>query len=171
MEYFFILLGVVFIIAIIIYKENKFKNDISILLEDIAKEYKFKVEKAVKKSYDYKLIKEDITLLVSVVKVPSNSAITINSKNTWSLTWGGSSKNPGRAKPNQRYMDELTSFLNYKIKDNKVEKKVIILYKETEKVQKYLNESELEIINTGDLCYDYYVITYKDFKDCFRKIL
>lgn len=146
-------------------------KDVKDTLTKIAIDNEFTLQNYKNKLYDFSLENNEIKLLIKVVDVPSNSTITINSRTTWSLTWGGSSKNPGRAKPNQRYMDNLLPFLSYDKIDKKRTLKVILVYKSTEKIQKYLNECEIAIIKYSDLCYDYKIITYKDIMDCYSDLL
>ena len=53
----------------------------------------------------------------------------------------------------------MTGFLNMKVKKEEI--KIIYLYKTTEKIQKHLNESDIDIFEFGDWCYDYKITSHK----------
>lgn len=128
--------------------------------------------KAVKnKNYDFLIENENMLLLIKTIFIPRNSSVTINSKDTWKLQWGGSSHNKGRVYPNDRYLNELTPFLKEVIKKDKKVLKVIMLYPSTEKVLMYLNESELDLIDIDKTPYGYKVTTFATFAGDFDKII
>lgn len=103
---------------------------------------------------------------ICIVNIPKNSSVTINSRLTWCLRWGG--KRVGRSYPNQRYMNELIPFLKLEDKDVL---KLVVLYKSTEKVQKYLNESEIDVVKSGELVYDYKVVCFNELEEIFNDLL
>lgn len=145
-------LVIVFIIVMFIMpaiKFNKAKNA-------LVKYSNFK--KCKNKNYDFTVENEQLKLFIRVIDVPSNSMITINSKDTWCLSWGGSSKDYGRAYPNKKYLDELKSFLKNDIPCDKNHFKVILLNEKTEKIVRYLNESELAVVNFNDTVYGYKIM-------------
>lgn len=119
-------------------------------------------------NYDYVIKTGDNNLLIKVLTIPSNSAITVNSRNTWAIAWGGRSKNKGRLKRNKKILENMTSFLNMKVKEKDI--KIIYLYKITEKIQKHLNESDIEIFEFGDWCYDYKVTSHNTLIEDFNKL-
>jgi hypothetical protein len=123
------------------------------------------------KNYDYLLENEEITLLIKVVPIPSNSSVTINSKNTWRLSWGGNPNNKGRAYPRDRYLNELVPFLKETIKKDKKTLKLILLYKRTEKILMYLNESELDLVDAKKTPYGYKVTTLNRIEEEFEDIV
>ena len=96
--------------------------------------------------------------------------ITINSKTTWCLSYGGSSYDPGRAFPNKKYLDELKGFLKKEFVSDKITHKVILLNSSTEKVVRYLNESELEVVNYCEKVYDYKIITLEQLNNHINKL-
>lgn len=149
---FYIILGAVailFIIVMFIIPKIKFNNAKKILRKyPNFKEYK-------KELYDFTIENDEIRLYIRMIDVPSNSMITINSKDTWCLSYGGSSSNPGRAYPNKKYLDELKPYLKKEIKSDKLFYKVILVNNKTEKVVRYLNESELAVVNYNEKIYDY----------------
>lgn len=116
------------------------------------KEYK-------KEYYDFTIETDEIKLFIRMIDIPKNSMITINSKTTWCLSYGGSSSNPGRAYPNKKYLDELKSFLKHDYTSEKISQKIILLNKGTEKINRYLNESELDVVNYCEKVYDYKIIS------------
>ena len=145
-------LVIAFIILMFIFptiKFNKAKTKLS--------NYKnFKIYK--NKNYDFSVENEELKLYIRVVDVPKNSMITINSKDTWCLSWGGSSKDYGRAYPNKKYLDELKSFLKQDISSDKKYYKVVLINECTEKIVRYLNESELAVVNFDDTVYGYKIM-------------
>lgn len=115
----------------------------------------------VKKNYDgcdYYIFKDNVIIKLVIAKIPKNSSVTVNSKFTWCLRWGG--KRVGRSYPNMRYMNEIIPFLKLKCDSNVI--KLIALYPHTEKIQKYLNESEIAVVNSGEEIYDYVIINFSD---------
>lgn len=162
-KYFLIGLGIVAIgfIALMIVKAKKRKKEIINKLSKLSSDngYEFIVNKD--KTF---LIKGEKTLLIDYVEIPPNSSVTINSKSTWCLRWGG--KRYGRGYPNQRYLNELNDFLKLKVDYIKV----IILYKTTEKILMYLNESEIATVDEGKKVYDYKVVTFDNLENVFPKL-
>ncbi len=117
------------------------------------------------KNYNYTIEKENTILYIKLLCIPHNSTVTINSKDTWQLSWGGSTAKPGRVYPRQKYLDEMKPFLRQNIlkennDENKKVRKVILIYKKTEKVLRYLNESELDIVSVSDSPYGYKVAQF-----------
>lgn len=129
----------------------------------------FVLEAVKNKNYDFIIENKDLIIYLKAAYIPSNSSVTINSKSTWRLQWGG--YKAGRAYPHDRYLNELTPFLNETIKKDKKFLKVIMLYPGTEKVLMYLNESELDVVDINKTPYGYKVTTYNTFMDDFAKII
>lgn len=138
-------------------------------LEQIAEKHNLKFEKSNDKKYDFLLISDAHHYLIKLAYIPSNSAVTVNSKDTWCLTWGGHKGNSGRVYPSKRYLVELVPFL--RMKDSLSTTKVVILYPDTEKVLKYLNESEIEVVPTTSNAYKMKIITFRQLDDKFIDIL
>ena len=164
---YFIIAIIIFVISFVICKvviSSKRNKEIRNKLNKLALENNLKIEKG--KDCDYLLIGEK-TIKVAICFIPSNSSVTINSRSTWCLRWGG--KRYGRGYPNQRYVNEMVGFLKMKVKED--EKKVIILYKDTEKLLKYLNESEIATVEFGEVAYDYQVLSFLKIDDYFKEIL
>lgn len=155
-----ILIMIVLILALIIcfntIRNIKANKEINNKLLAICQKEGFKLETS-KNEEDYIISKNDLVIKVMISKIPKNSSVTVNSKLTWCLRWGG--KRKGRSYPNQRYMNELIPFL--KLKDDKVEK-LIILYPCTEKVMRYLNESEIAVVSRCELVYDYRIVNFNE---------
>lgn len=166
---FFIAILVLFVLIIILtiiinsYKIKLIYSEIELF----AHENKFIFEKSKNKLYDCIIKTEKNTFLIKVTKIPSNSSVTINSKETWCLRFGGGSRN-GRNYPNKQYMNDLCDFLKMPTENTKDSKivKLIILYPSTEKILKYMNESEICEIKPSDTPYGYKVIGYNNlYKD------
>lgn len=105
---------------------------------------------------------------VKWIQIPTHSLLTINSKVTWKISYGGNPNKPGRVYPNERFLSELKPFLgSTKIADMKC----IIFYKSVEKRVMYLNESELEILSAKSKPHGVYALTYNELEDQFLEIL
>ena len=137
-------------------------------LEEIAKsnDYSFKVEK--NKKYDFVMENSDNIIYIKLVVIPSNSSVTINSKDTWCLRWGG--KRKGRNYPNMRYLKELTSFLNNTYNSSKNVISLVLLYPTTEVILKYLNESEIATVTPSSVNYGIKALKYDELKDNFNSL-
>lgn len=134
-----------------------------LLLYPNFKEYK-------KEYYDFTIENDEVKLFIKMVDIPKNSMITINSKTTWCLSYGGSSSDPGRAYPNKRYLDELTQFLKHEYMSEKITHKVILINSGTEKIVRYLNESELAVVNFTEKVYDYKIIELNKLNEHINKL-
>ncbi|MBO4623594.1 MAG: hypothetical protein J5691_06940 [Bacilli bacterium] len=110
---------------------------------------------------DLVLEKEGQKIYFKYLMIPSNSQITINCKEKWRLSWGGSSAKVGRAYPNNRYLTEIEDFAG-SIVDGK---KIIIVYYSTEHILKYINECELENIDITKNTYDYKIVCFNKFEE------
>lgn len=165
-----IAIAIVLILINMVFLPLQRKRKVYELLTKIKQEKGYNLIDFKNKSYDFILENENKKIYIKVVYVPSNSAITINSRNTWSLMYGANPSKPGKRYPNQRYLNELIPFLNFKPQDEN-NLKLIIVYKTTDKVQRYLNESEIKILNNNELVYDYQVITYVELESHFDDLL
>lgn len=146
------IIGIVFILVMFVIPKVRYDKAKKILSKyPNFKEYK-------NKEYEFSIENEEVKLFIKIVDVPSNSMITINSKDTWCLYWGGSSKDLGRAYPNTKYLDELKLFLKKDFISEKKTYKIILLNQSTEKIVRYLNESELAVVTFNDTVYGYKIM-------------
>lgn len=147
-----IVMVILFIIMMYVIPGIKYNNAKKKLMEySNCKEHK-------KKSYDFTIETEEVKLYIRLIDVPRNSMITINSKDTWCLSYGGSSKDLGRAYPNKKYLDELKSYLKKDFTGEKKIYKIILVNECTEKIVRYLNESELAVVTFNDTPYGYKIM-------------
>lgn len=146
----------IIILIMVIYKIMRSKH-VSKSMEELSETYEFTYE-TVKKDYDFKIIKDDKTYLMKLCYIPANSCVTINAKDTFCLTYGGKRNDLGKVYPNKRYLNELVKFIRMETD----EKKVIVFYPTTEKILKYLNESDIGIVKTEDLPYGMKVVRFSD---------
>ncbi len=123
-----------------------------------------------KQTHDFEIENEFVKLYIKMVDVPKNSMITINSKDTWCLSYGGSRADLGRAYPNKKYLDELKPFLKKIYKDEKNFYKIILVNSSTEKIVRYLNESELDVVNYNDSVYDYKIISLEKIEEHLKQL-
>ena len=164
-----ILVVVLLVINLVILPQYRLKKTYEELLK--LEKHGFITMIVKKKNYDFIFESEDITFLVKMVAIPSNSQVTINNKWTWRLSWGGNSKNKGRSYPNNRYLHEVVDFLKETYKKEKLTVKLILLYPQTEKILMYLNESELDIITPDKTPYGYKVISLNNLISQFGSLL
>lgn len=146
------------------------KKKVYELLSKIKQEKGYDLIDFKNKNYDFILENKNKKIYIKVAYVPSNSAITINSRNTWSLMYGANPSKPGKRYPNQRYLKELIPFLKFSPQGENF-LKLIIVYKTTDKIQRYLNESEIKILNYKELVYDYQVVTFVELETHFNDLL
>ncbi len=168
MKTYFIIVLICIIVAIIlllIYRIKRHRLIENTILE-ICKDNNYSLSKK-EKDCDYLISTNEKKVKLLIVSIPKNSSVTVNSKATWCLRWGG--KRNGRSYPNQRYMNEIIPFLKMKKGDDDI--KLIVLYKTTEKIQKYLNESEIALVSFNEVVYDYKIIRFVDLKEKFNDLL
>ena len=120
-----------------------------------------------KNCYDYVITNKDNKYYVKLSVIPANSCVTINYKDTFVLRYGGTKDQIGRSYPKERYMNELVAFLNSSYNGQKI----VLFYPSTERVLKYLNESDIGIVNYTDTPYDMKVMNTDDFKNHFEEII
>lgn len=168
LKYGLIFLSIIAIVIIFYIVVNKrIKNEIVKSLNNV-KNYEFK--KLNKHIFDYTLENDERIIYFKVVIIPSNSSITINSKTTWCLTWGGSKSNKGRSYPNKCYLNEVIPAINFEIKNDKKVIKVFLLYKSCEHMYKYRNESDIDEINSSNTPYGYKLITFENLEKEFENL-
>ncbi len=158
-----IVFSIIFSVIFFKYRNRKIRD----LLEEVGKSNSFFLQDTDNKIYDFELENSDYKLLIKLVYVPANSSVTINSRNTWCLRYGGS---PTRGYTNMKYLKRLIPFLEYKVLEKKT-RKILLIFPQTNKVQRYLNESEIAILTPGEPVYDYRVISYLEFAARFQDLL
>lgn len=169
LNYFLLILALLIVFLIITFFINKSKEKLLFSeIELFVTSKKMTYQKKEKCHYDF-IMKNDIrTFYCKVVKIPSNSSVTINNKTTWCLRFGG--KRKGRSYPNKRYMNEVEPFLRMKLNED-TDMKIVILYPATETILKYQNESEICEVKPTDTPYGYKVISYNFFNSKFDDLL
>jgi hypothetical protein len=173
MKFYYIIIGFVIFLIFVIIKNiitSKIKyKKLYDFMEQFSYEKDYKFSQVKNHNYDFLLENNKNHIYIKFVYVPHNSCITINSKDTWKLSYGRKN-NPGKGYPNHRYLTELQSFLNWNI-DKENSHKIILVYPKIDKIQRYLNESEIEIINYRDKFYGYRVMSLIDFESHFEDLL
>ncbi len=167
---YFITIGVLLILLGIVTLFINYHKDklVHIEIEEFLAEKKIEYIKEKNKNYDFIMKTKDRTYYVALVKIPSNSSVTINNKTTWCLRFGGSRK--GRSYPNKRFLNEVEPFLRMRL-PNDSDLKIVILYPSTEVILKYMNESEICEIHPSDTPYGNKVIGFDKFKSNFDDLL
>ena len=168
--YIIIVLIIIYIIvkAIVMPRVKKKKAE-ELLSKYEEKGYKLSIGN--KHNYDYILENEEIALFIKLITVPTNSQITINNVSTWLLSWGGDPNKLGRSYPNERFMAEVIDFIKADYREDKTIIKLILVYPHTEKILRYINESELEIITPDKTPYGYKVSNFNNFDQDFDTII
>ena len=163
-----IVAGIIIIILVytMIIKPQQIKKEINAKIDMFIKDTDFKDIKQ-SKICDRIISNGSDKIYIKYVMVPSNSQITINCKEKWRLSWGGSSAKVGRAYPNNRFMKEVEEFANISLDG----KKVFIIYYTTEHILKYINECELETIDITKKTYDYKLVCYDKFDQDFAYVV
>ncbi len=167
-----LVVALLYSIWVFVIKPSRQKKQIHKHLLEFIDKKGYRVEQIKKdKDLDFVLTKTDAAkynrIKIKVAFVPKISTITINNKFTWNLHYGGTEA-PGRRYPHNRYLDELIGFLRADAEEGEL--KLVIVYESTSKVQKYVNESELVILEPGELVYDYKVINFHDLNSDFDKL-
>lgn len=170
MTFLYVFLGIMIVVIIVefIIKPIIKNKDINILLNKVADENSLKLTKAKHKDYNYTLEDDKSIFYIRILEMQKSSCITVNHKTTWSLTWGGSRSNPGKRLPYQRYANELIEFLKDEYVSKKSVFKIVLVYKESGKILKYINESELKDVTLKDDAYGIKIINYTNFEENFK---
>lgn len=79
---------------------------------------------------------------IKFVYIPNYSQIQINNKSTWELKYGADNT-PGKHQPHRRYLNEIATFMN----EDYVGKKIVAFTNNPKEIVKYINESEIIIVN------------------------
>ena len=124
---------------------------------------RYQLIKAKRKSYDYVLRTEDLDIYLCVLKVPKHCEICINSKETWKLSYSFTKNDPGKAYSSFRYLNEIEYFLKNDIITKRPYLKVVFLYKRCDKIVRYLNETELDVIDITKSPYGYKITSFENF--------
>lgn len=146
------------------------KKTIYSLLTNIANDNNFTIEKKNRKPYKFKLITPTITLYIDFIIVPKYSTVTINSFRTWRLSWGNKPIRAGKTYPHTRYLNELKDFLSF-TPNAQNGQKVVIIYKRTERLLMYINESELKFVTSKDRPHNLKVIEFRNLESNFDDLL
>ena len=149
---------------------NKYKHSVVLdEIKEIANIHGFKYIEEKNQKYDFILTNDVYEIFVKIAKIPRNSSVTINSKETWQLRWGG--KRKGRNYPNSRYLNELQPFLKSNVTSKDKETiRLVLLYPTTEVVLKYLNESEIATVTPSSVSHGFKVLKYDEFNKEFDKL-
>lgn len=141
------------------YNKSKTKKMIYETLFKLSEQNSFSIQKSNNKLYDFILENENNIIYIKYISIPKNSSITINSKTTWCLRYGGGNR-AGRAYPNKEYLSDLTNFLKKDFVTDKNVRKIVLVYPSTEKLLKYINESEIITVKQSDIVYGTQIIMF-----------
>ena len=140
-------------------------------IESFCEKKNLKYTKVTNERYDCILENDQIIIYLAIVRIKDNSSVTINSKNTWCLRYGG--KRQGRNYPNKRYLNELKPFLSFNPNKNNQKEiyRVVVFHPGTEIILRYLNESEIMEVKPENVTYGFKAIKYQDLFEKFDELL
>ena len=171
--YIIIIFGLILLYFIVTFIINKVKENLAYdEIEEYCEKNGYRYQKSKDKRYDLTINSDTFMMYVSLIKVPSSATVTINSRTTWCLRFGG--KRNGKGYKDKRYLNELVPFLNFNVDNKNSTKaiyKVVIFYPDLEGILKYINESEIIEIKPENISFGYKAITYKKFYDEFDNLL
>lgn len=151
----------ILVIGICIFIKIKKNKVINSKLTELAEKNNYKLTKCSSKEYNYILENDHNIIYLSTIIIPKNSSVTVNSKSTWCLRYGGGAR-VGRSYPNKEYLTELKPFLIKEYSSEKNIRKVVILYPTTEVLLKYVNESDIINLTQNDIVYGTQIIKFND---------
>ena len=170
--YIIIIFGLILLYFIVTFIINKTKENLAYdEIEEFCEKNGYRYQKSNDKRYDSIIESDKFLMYISLIRVPTNATVTINSRTTWCLRFGG--KRNGKGYKDKRYLNELTPFLNFDDKKDNIKTiyKVVIFYPDLEGILKYINESEIIEIKPENISFGYKAITYKKFFDEFDNLL
>lgn len=151
----------ILVIGICIFIKIKKNKVINSKLTELAEKNNYKLTKCSSKEYNYILENDYNIIYLRTIIIPKNSSVTVNSKSTWCLRYGGGAR-VGRSYPNKEYLTELKPFLIKEYSSEKNIRKVVILYPTTEVLLKYVNESDIINLTQNDIVYGTQIIKFND---------
>lgn len=104
------------------------------------------IESSNKELYDIKVITNSTIFYVKFVIVPSHSEIQINNQSTWEVKYGAGNQ-IGKVQPHKRYLSEIVAFMKT-VYEEKNSQKVVIFSPTPKKIVKYINENEIDFVNS-----------------------
>ena len=160
----FIVLIVLLIVFATIFNKNrsrKMHGQVEEIFQDyVKKHFDYKFEVVFKNEYDY--IFETIRYRYYIKVVPNfnNQEITINNSVKWQLRKSFNDES-------LRFVNGIESLMRMDIpsKDNKINKKLYIVYPNARSLLKYINECEMEFVHADTDVYGTNVITYVNLKE------
>lgn len=172
-HYIIIIFAIILLYFIVTFIINKVKENLAYdEIEEFCEKNGFLYQKSKDKRYDVLIKGDDFTMYLVMCHVPTSSQITINSRNTWCLRFGGNRK--GKGYSSKRYLTELSSFLSFnpeKDASGKMVYKVVVFYPTLEAILKYMNESEIMEIKPENISFGYKAITYNKLFEEFDDLL
>ena len=160
--YIIIIFAILLLYFFVTFLVNKTKEKLAFdEIEEFCEMNGYYYSKSKDRRYDMMINGDKFVMYLAMCKVPVNSSVTINSRGTWCLRFGG--KRKGKGYSSKRYLTELSSFLNFNpMKDasGKTVYKVVVFYPSTEVILKYMNESEIMEIKPENISFGYKAITY-----------
>ncbi|MBO4666840.1 MAG: hypothetical protein J5666_01750 [Bacilli bacterium] len=171
--YIIIIFAIILLYFLVTFIINKLKENLAYdEIEEFCENKGYSFQKVKDNRYDAIINGDDFKMYVILCRVPEASSVTINSRNTWCLRFGG--KRKGKGYSQKRYLNEISPFLNFNEEKNLIGKtiyKVVIFYPNCEAILKYMNESEIMEIKPNNISFGYKAITYKDFFSKFDDLL
>ena len=149
-------------IIYVVKKQNKMYANITEVLDKIVKESTDNSYERILKQkgpqrrplYDYILKTKNFTYYIKLIQNNNLNEITVQSSVKWQI----------RKSPKHTiYISDIEEFMRLRIPDenNKVSKKIALIYPDSKSLLRYINECELEFITPDTDVYGCNVVTYK----------
>ncbi len=156
--------GVILIVLSTVFNKNrirKMRNQIEEIFNDyVKKHFDYKFEIVPKAEYDY--IFETIRFRYYVKVVPNfnNQEITVNNSVKWQLRKSFNDES-------LRFVDGIEPLMRMELpaNDNKINKKLYIVYPNARTLLKYINECEMEFVHPDTDVYGTNIITYINLRE------
>ena len=176
MEFFYyiiIIFAIILLYLFVTFIINKLKENLAFdEIKEFCEKRGYLYQKVKDSRYDLIITGDDFKMYVALCKVPAASSVTINSRTTWCLRFGG--KRKGKGYSAKRYLNELNPFLGFNPEKDASKKtiyKVVVFYPTCEAILKYMNESEIMEIKPENISFGYKAITYNTFYSKFDDLL
>ena len=159
-----VVLGVLLIVLSTVFKKNRLRkmhNQVEEIFNDyVKKHFDYKFEIVSKQEYDY--IFETIRFRYYIKVVPNfnNQEITVNNSVKWQLRKSFNDES-------LRFVDGIEPLMRMELpqSDDKINKKLYIVYPSARTLLKYINECEMEFVHADTDVYGTNIITFINLRE------
>jgi len=165
----FIVLAVAFMIFVDYHQPKETAKKIKKELVDFFKEREktIKISDSHNKIFDFSFSLNETSYVFKIITVPASSEIVVQNKTSWQLNYGGG-KRPGKTFPFKKPLPDINPFVLFEPRTKNVKyKKILIVYPNAHNLLKWVNESEMVIMDAKTHAYGIKVIRYPDLLEHF----